>query len=444
MVSGEGNTKLYVFLMIMSKLLDKKGCRVDSNLRHNFICNAMGESFWGFQVSLVAPATVLVVLLRDMGASPGFISSLASIDAAFLFLPQFVGAWFFSRFKSLKKPILLWHYLCIIPAFCLIGFFVFLEPWTGPVLCRWLILMAYAMSVFSMGLILSVWWAWLSSIFPEKCRGTVLGVSFFSSAFFGTAAGLLAGWVLSHYPGRHSFIYLYMAAAAIQVLSITIFTFVREPSSDVDIDKAPEGLQDLLSRFRQSIGDSNFREFIFSRILGSMGFCILPLIAVYYSSEAGGNIVKGQLVSYGAAMTVGTALTNLSLGRLGDHFGHRLGIVIGLMAQVLTVTLMLFSRGSISCILVYFGAGICMGSSFISHINMLIETCPHPNRLAHIALGNTMLGAAVIPGPILAGKLFGLYGHKPVFVITLMFSFAALAWVLLRVRDPRSTRVVCK
>jgi len=68
---------------------------------------------------------------------------------------------------------------------------------------------------------------------------------------------------------------------------------------------------------------------------------------------------------------------------------------------------------------------------------MLYETCPHDSRIAHITVGNLVMGTTSILCPLLAGVAAARYGTRSLFGICLVLSAGALLWFALRVREPR-------
>ena len=67
------------------------------------------------------------------------------------------------------------------------------------------------------------------------------------------------------------------------------------------------------------------------------GFGLIPFIAIYYTSSAGGGLAKDYVVASFSAYTLANALGALVLGRLGDRFGHRWGILFGAAMQAVTL-----------------------------------------------------------------------------------------------------------
>jgi len=253
----------------------------------------------------------------------------------------------------------------------------------------------------------------------------------------GAAGAAAAGWLLGWYPEPGAYVLLFCAAGTFEVLSMIIFGFVDDPAEGSDETGVRLRVRELGHHFRTSLGSANFRAFLVGRVLASVGFCMLPFIAVYYKSTEGGGLDKGTVVSSGAAMTLAIALANLVLGRLGDRRGHRIGILVAPIAQAATLAVVLLSSGRWSCVAAYTCAGLAAGSAWISHTNMLFETCPHDHRLAHITVGNLVLSLPMLAAPLLAGVVADLCGMATLFRLCLVLSLAAAAWIALRVREPR-------
>jgi len=136
-------------------------------------------------------------------------------------------------------------------------------------------------------------------------------------------------------------------------------------------------------------------------------------------------------------MAVGSAAGNLGFGWFGDRFGHRIGDIAGACAQAATLAILLTTSGLWSSVLCYFCAGICVNSTFVSHSNVLYETCPHDHRVLHITLGNMALAIPMLLGGLLAGQIAAKWGLRLLFSLDLLLSLAAAAWLILAVREPR-------
>jgi flagellar biosynthesis component FlhA len=81
---------------------------------------------------------------------------------------------------------------------------------------------------------------------------------------------------------------------------------------------------------------------------------------------------------------------------------------------------------------------MCMGAASITNFNILIETCPHDNRVAHITAGNLVLSPITLLAPIIGGLVARSFSLDLLFQLSIGFSVAALLWVLMWMKEPRT------
>lgn len=409
----------------------------DSVFGRNVFWTATGEGIWGFMANFVTPATVLTVLLARLGAGERMIGSIGAIETGGLALPQALGIFLFHSRRRRQTLAILWHLFPCIPFLFLSGAVAFAaEGHLSARTARWLLLATLAGYQLCIGVVVAAWLDWLAHLYDQSRRGTAFGVTFATAAVGSFAGSLLAGVALGDDPTFRTFGWLYVAAGVLAVISICSFWFVRDPGLSAP-ESPPPTIRELLHRFRHSLADVNFRGFLIGRTLSAFGFCILPFVALYFTSPQGGGLSGGTVVKCFAAFTAGSATAHLMLGRLGDRYGHRLGVLMGAVMQVVTLSLLLIAQGVLGCIAVYICAGFCASSAWLSHSNLLFETCPHDNRMAHITVGNLSLTPALIAAPLVAGWVARVWGLQALFAGSLAISLAALAWFVLRVREPR-------
>ena len=409
---------------------------------HNTAINIAGESLWGLQAALVAPATVLTVLLASLQASEMTIGSIAAIEGGLIVAPQILGNYLFHSRRHRKRDLMLWHFVVILPLLFVMAALACPAFPTAAAARRLGLLAAFALFISGIGVATPAWADWLAFLFPQQRRGMVMGVTWFSASVAAAGGALLSGWAINNWPGMSTYAWLYAGAGLLAYASLAVFCFMNDAEAAAAPPTLPPRTADLLRRFRDSLGDRNFRAFLVGRVLATAGFCMVPFIAVYYISAQGGGMARGTVVSSGAAQAVGMALSGLLLGRLGDERGHRLGMLIGVATQVGALALILLSSGLWSCLVAYFGVGVCISVGMVSHFNMLFETCPHDARMAHITVGNTVISVAAIGAPLLAGLVAGTWGLKPLFAICLALSVLALLWFVMLVKEPRDENLL--
>ncbi len=405
--------------------------------RWNIPLTILGEGIWGLNTGLVQPLTVFVVLLREHGAGSVMIGSVSAVQTGCVLFPQILGTYVFTSRRRRQRHLVIWHYLVMVPCLFLTAAICFYSESIPPAYFRLSVLACFTAFYFGVGVCNAAFTDWLASLFPERMRGTVLGGAWSLAALASAASSILAGRYLRSDSSASAYAGLYLAAGLFACLSLGFYALIN----DREAFEAPEPRRlttnDLLLRFRQSLTDENFRAFLIGRLLSTAGFGIVPFVAVYYGSPEGGNLSPGTLVSLGAAMSVGTAIGQVALGRLGDLLGHRSGVLLGAASQTATLLILLLTSGSTSCLAAYFLIGICIASAFISHYNMLFETCPHDHRFAHITVGNLVLGTGTIISPLVAGWVAKTWGLTVLFTVSLMLTASALVWFVAFVKEPR-------
>ena len=397
----------------------------------------VGESLWGLQSAMIFPATVLAVLLAQFGAGEKMIGSIDAVNYGGIVLPQIIGIYLFRSRKKRKQNLILWHFFFMLPFAILMGFVILFSHRFSAFSVRWALLLLSLFYVLTIGIILPVWLDWIASIFKKENRGTAMGLSWAFSAGLGTVGGLLSGYLIRKNPGTEIYAWLYFAATVIMGLSILTFYFMDD-SEAAQIEESDFSTGKLLGNFRKSLQGKNFRSFLYGRLLCRAGFCILPFLAVYYSSAEGGALNTGTVVSCGSAQTLGMALGCLVLGKLGDLRGHRLGLIIGTCSHFTALLVLIFSGGVSSCIAAYFAVGLGFSADITSHANMVFETCPHEDRMAHITISNLIMAIGAIIFPIVAGAIANAWGHKFLFSLSAVIIILALLWMIFKVREPRT------
>lgn len=407
--------------------------------RRNTILNMAGESLWGFQTALIASATVLTVLLTNFGASARLIGVIPAIEGTLIVLPQVAGIWLFHGSTSRRRDLVLWHITLPIPMLLAMGILILTPARENPSFMRGTLLLMFAAFVAGIGAIVSVWMDWLADMFRPAIRGTAIGIAFAASALAGVAGGMIAGALIEKWPGLLTYGLLYVIASVIAAGSFACFWFIGETPAPADPARnpSPPTPAETWNRFRLSLTDHNFSRYIVGRGLAAAGFAMTPFIAIYYQSREGGGLSSGMIVAAGSLMALGSAAGNLTFGWVGDRLGHRLGVIAGAVMQAVTLAVLLTTHGPWFCALAYFCAGICVSSAFVSHSNILYESCPHDHRLSHITLGNMVLALPMMLGGILAGQVAQGLGLKPMFGMCLVLSLGSAVWLTLLVRDPR-------
>src|SRR5687767_12848099 len=128
--------------------------------------------------------------------------------------------------------------------------------------------------------------------------------------------------------------------------------------------------------------------------------------------------------------SLGLAGTVLYLGALGDRYGRKMMLLLGLALSVPACLLAAFAPSDI----VLFGArvlgGVSAGMAYPTTLALITALWAGPGRTKAIALWSGIGGAISALGPVLAGALLEHYWWGSVFLVTLPLAFVALVMAL--------------
>lgn len=407
--------------------------------RRNAIINILGESLWGLKANLIVPSVILAVLLYQYGASPALIGAISAIETSTLLIPQLFGGYIFHSRARRKKQLVLWHYLAMLPFNILMGVLTLLANQMDSALYRLLMLACFACYTGAIGIVSASWFEYfIGTVYEPGIRGTVMGLSAFSSSILGTAGTLFAGWMLKNFQTPQVYAWLYWISWGIGMLSITVFLFIKDPQAGEEFSESPRPtFKDLAGSMRLSLAHSNFRRYLVGRTLAVVGFSIVPFIAIYFTSAAGGGLTRDAVVSSYSALTIASAVGSLIFGRLGDRLGHRWSILFGASMQVIALMFATLFPTPLGCILAYTFAGLTSSCAFVSHYNLVIEMCPSENRVAHISMANLLIGVPSALAPLAAGWIATEWSIPILFMICAIISLLAVVWFSLFFKEPR-------
>src|SRR4030095_6394349 len=172
------------------------------------------------------------------------------------------------------------------------------------------------------------------------------------------------------------------------------------------------------------------------------GLVLASLIAVAAVANLNLSVANVALPSIGRAFdssqtmldliavgySLGLAATVLYLGALGDRYGRKLMLRLGLALSVPACLLAAFAPSDV----VLFGArvlgGVSAGMAYPTTLALIAALWSGPGRTKSIALWSAIGGRIAALGPLVAGALLERFWWGSVFLITL--PLAAIALVL--------------
>ncbi|MBN1809330.1 MAG: MFS transporter [Planctomycetes bacterium] len=402
----------------------------------NILCNAFGEGLWGIGMNLAPALTVLAFVITRLGGSKLEVGLLSAAAAAGYLFPQIIGSLFLQSGAGRKWFLIKYHFFVMMPPWALMGAVILLFGENRPVAARIALPVLYGLFIMSMGLIIPIWVDWLAGIFRKHLRGSAYGWSTLASALGGTVAAPMAALISARLSYPWNYATLFFIGIGFFSASMVVFMFIR----DDDAEPGPPRMSrsEIFTRFRISLGEPNFRRYLLARLLLSAGSGPVVFLAVYYKSSEGGGVAEKTAITLSAIVWIAQALTGLGLGRLGDRLGHRLGAAVGAGSQLAGLAVALLVPGPAGCAIVFACIGMGIASTWVSHQNLLLETCPHDSRTAHITITNLVLAPVTTMIPLATGKAMEIWGAHATFAACLVPTVLGLLWLLLVVREPRT------
>jgi len=404
--------------------------------RSNALKAVAGEGLFGTGMGFLSAVSVLPLLIRSLHGSQIEVGLIGSIFWAGWLVLQPLSFFLFGRRRRTKRFLVPWSFAFAVPTYLAIGAVVYFLGPRQPALCRTLLLVILAVRVVGGGMGVPFWLDWQAAIFRRQIRGRVIGLTATFSTLGGALAAFAAGKVVGHMDFPGSYALLSAVSVVFFVVALACYATVREPDS-LYAPYVPFRTADLFRQFGHSLREPNFRRYLVGRILVTLGAGAAAFYAVHFKDPSGGSVPAATVVKLSSLLFLAQCAASYPLGRLGDRAGHKAGVVLGALGQVGAIVVAYFARGPVACGATFALVGTAWAASWVSHVNMLFETCPHDNRVAHITLSNMVLGPVLALVPVGTGWLVSLVGMRAGIGLTLIPTLLGMAWLALMVREPR-------
>lgn len=404
------------------------------HLRFNFVTNLFDGGFFGFALGFSSFITVIPLFVSGMTDSATLIGLIPAIHNVGWQLPQLFTAGFVARQKRFKPIVMLLTIQERIP-FLGLAIVAWFLPGLGISVALPLTFALLIWQGLGGGFTANAWQSMIGKIIPAELRGTFFGSQSAAANLFFSVSAVISGYILKDLGSPLDFTLCFLLNAAIMVISWIFLSLTREAASSPQETPASRG------QLWHNIGvvlrrDVNFRWFLVVRILSQvamMGFAFYTVYAVrhYHISEAVAGIMTGVLATT-------QTIANPIMGRLGDRFGHRLMMEVGLLAATLSALLAWQSPG-VGCFYMVFAlAGVASVAYWTIGMAMTLEFGSETERPLYIGMANTLIAPATILAPIFGGWLADTAGYDATFLVS---AIAGLVTAAVIHRLLRNTRV---
>jgi MFS family permease len=406
--------------------------RVEANYRHNFIVNILDMNSFFLGTAFISSSTILPLFVSHISDNKMWIGLLGVISATGFLLPQLFTANWVQR-TPVKRNIVVQ-----------VGFFtervpIFILPMSAllaplyPFLALTIFFLLYAWHNFGAGVTAVAWQDMIAKIIPLDRRGIFMGLG----TFGGTAAGVVGAIIAAKLLYSFAFPMGYAICFALAGLFILISWFFLRLTREVPSERLGEltsnkdyfrNLPAILKR------DGNFRWFLISQFIMSLGGMAWGFLAVYASDRW--QLSDGFVGTYNTALLIGQSIGNLLFGIIGDRKGYWVVILGGTLAALVALGLSLIIDDPVWYYLVFGLRGLSMGAFFMTLL-IVMEFGLAEVRPTYIGIANTALGVAGIFAPLIGGFLAQRAGYEVLFIVSAAVMMLGLLLFVFKVQDPR-------
>lgn len=422
----------------MHQSLVEKQIRKD--LRYNVTVNMADAIFFGAALGFGSFGTIIPLFVSQMTTSATLIGLVPAIHAVGWQLPQLFTANKVSGLRRYKPFVLAMSVHERIPfiGFALVAWFMYA---LGPQKALILTFLLLIWQGFGGGFTANGWQSFIAKIIPGELRGTFFGGQAAVANIFISICAIAAGFLLEEYAMPANFSLTFLIAFLFLTISWGALALSREP---LDTEKIiPETLPPIWKGAGEILKrDRNFSWFLTARLMSmfaTVGFTFYIIYCLrYFDMDA---VTAGFLT---ATLTISQTIANAGMGWLGDRWGHRTMLILGLVAVSLSSGLAWMAPSLIWFFLVFILAGVANVSIWTIGMAMTVEFGTETERPVYIGLSNTLVAPVTILAPILGGWIADTMGFKTTFAISVFAGLltAFVLWWFVKEPRPRESRLV--
>jgi len=403
------------------------------HLRRNLL--ALGADLGLFLVGLsfASQSTILPAFVAYLGAPNVVVGAIPAVMTAGWFLPSLFVA---GHTQSLprKLPFVLrytiWERLPL-GGLALVAFFLANR---APALAQALVLLLLLVLTAVGGALMPAWLDVVGRCIPMTLRGRFFAAANVLGSVGGLGGGVATTYILAALPAPTGYGVCFLGGAVFMALSFAALAATREPPA-----AAPAGAP-LTAHLRRIPGllreDPNLAWFLLARGVAAFGAMASGFYTVY--ALRAWAAPAWEVGVFTTALLLGQTAGNLVLGSIADRAGHRLVIIVGVVASIAANLMALLTASLEAFTAVFLAYGVQVAAVNVSWLPVLLEFAPRSDlRPTYVGLGNTFLAPATVAAPLLAGVAADALGFGWIFAASALFGLIALGLLIGRVRDPR-------
>lgn len=404
---------------------------VDDNLKRNYIAHFTHGMLGMTGFRLVYAPTFVPAYLGLLTGSPFLVGIGQSLQQAGAVLSPVLGA---QQIEHRKR---------ILPVSLLLGGLMRLQL-LGLAIVGWMLegpslVIATFFFLFLLGFFMGsqrvAFQVLLAKVIPIRKRGRLQA---WRNLFGGGLAAALSYWagktiIAQNWLGNGYATTFAFSFVLTSIGLMIIARFMREPEPPTVRQRM--SLRDRFREFPALVADRDYRNFLIAQLLAMSGRISIPFCILYAGKTLG---LSGETVGLLSLAFLGAdTISNLIWGPMGDRFGFRLVFICAISTWAMSVALLLASHSTLMFFASFAGLGAALSGYMMSAQTLVLEFGGRDDVPMRLALSTTIETAMATVGPLVGGAIVSLSGYTPVFVLTLACLMAALAMLILKVREPR-------
>ena len=403
------------------------------HLRYNVTVGLMDGGMFGVALGFASFGTILPLFVASMTDSATLIGLVPAIHSAGWLLPQLFTASHTSRLRRYKRTVLLNTIHERIP---FLGFAIvaLLLPKIGLQTGLILTFLLLTWQGLGGGFTANPWTSMISKIIPPENRGTFFGTQAAVANLFISGSAIAAGYVLSSYEAPINFAICFFIAVFFFTTSWVALAFTREPTDfDKVIEEKPipfwQGADNILKR------DANFNWFLVARTLSQFATMGFAFYIVYALRRFQMDTVTAGFLT--ATLTIAQTVANVSMGWLGDKFGHRPMLILGAVAAMLSSILAWFAPSLAWFFPIFILSGLANVSIWTNGMTMATTFSDEKERPFYIGLAQTLTAPATMIAPLIGGWIADTQGFVVTFALSAILSLVMMSILIFIIKEPR-------
>ena len=403
-------------------------------VRHNALALGADFSLYVVGMAFASQSTILPAFAEHLGAPNVVIGAIPAVMTLGWFLPSLFAA---GHTESLarKLPFVLRYTLWERIPFVILALVAFFVARPAPSVALGVLLVLLLVVTGAGGVLMPAWMDVVGRAIPTRLRGR-----FFAMAnLLGSAGGLAGSFATAHFlarfPAPAGFGVCFLCASVFMGFSYWALAVVREPEAAAPSPPVPIGT--YLRRIPSLLGrDRNLVWYLAARAFASVGMMAGGFYTVY--ALRAWDAPAWWVGTFTSVFLAGQMAGNAAFGVLADRFGHRIVLMSGVAAGIVSnvAALVAPSPGAFAAVFAF--TGIQLAAVNVSGLNVLLEFAPAVDeRPTYIGLGTTLLAPVVFAVPLLGGLMADALGFGAVFCAAAAGGLVALGLLVGRVRDPR-------